>query len=203
MFERFLEVFALTGGPPVWDTPVQATAHEWMNAAGGRTFEHGLYRVHTRPSARDADRLVRVAFPEFDGRIACFGYDWLGRQFATGTPPDPADDPEVLMFEPGGVAAVALHVTFSAFHDLELTGFAEPTLGRSMFLQWIREGGASPAVDECVGYRTPPSLGGAQAIANLELSTWAPTGYAWLDSGAGRTLSPRAATPRSSFEAVW
>ena len=81
MFERFLGVFASSGGDVA--APAQATVDACLEAAGGRSFADGLYRVHTRTSASASDALVADAFPELAGRLACFGYDWLGRQFAT------------------------------------------------------------------------------------------------------------------------
>jgi Domain of unknown function (DUF1851) len=170
MFERFLGTFAVTSGSSVQMLPAGATAGKWMDQAGGRTYENGLYRVHTKESARAADALARAAFPEFAGRLACFGYDWLGRQFATDMARGSGGDPEVLMFEPGTGEVLEIPVPFSAFHDGELVDYGEEALARGFFVQWLQTGGPSPKLNECIGYRKPLFLGGQDVVANLELS---------------------------------
>lgn len=170
MFERFLNAFDSSGD---WSRTARSTATtvaEWLHVAGGQSFEAGLYRVHTPSSARSSDVMVRAAFPEFAGRLACFGYDWLGRQFATDTARGSGEDPEVLLFEPGTGEALEIPVPFSRFHDEELVDYAEEALARSFFDEWRRSGGRTPDLSECIGYRRPLFLGGEDAVPNLEVS---------------------------------
>ena len=68
----------------------------------------GLYRLHTAMSAVAADGLVDAAYPDFEGRIECFGVDWLGRQFSLDSTRGRADDPEVLMFDVGAGEALEI-----------------------------------------------------------------------------------------------
>lgn len=170
MFERFSDSFAVSDGPRPAASPPNATVGAWLDVAGGRTFEGGLYRVHTRASGLASDGLVRAAFPEFAGRLTCFGYDWLGRQFATDEGRGSGDDPEVMMFEPGTGEALEIPVPFSRFHDEELVDYTEEALARSFFEEWRHSGGPSPKFSECVGYRRPLFLGGKDVVENLELS---------------------------------
>lgn len=169
MFERFLTAF-----DPSRDTgitpPSSATVGSWLDVAGGVSFAGGLYRVHSKTSASASDALVRHAFPEFAGRLACFGYDWLGRQFATDTGRGESEDPEVMLFEPGTGEALEIPVPFSLFHDEELVDYTEEALARSFFEQWQRSGGGAPSISECVGYKRPLFLGGEDVVANLEIS---------------------------------
>lgn len=79
---------------------------------------------------------MRSAFPEFGGRFVCFGYDWLGRQFATDSRRGESEDPEILLFEPGTGEALEIRVPFSQFHDAELVDFAEEALALGFFSQW-------------------------------------------------------------------
>lgn len=170
MFERFLASFPVSDGPRVAARSKMTSVGEWLDAAGGRTFEGGLYRVHTKVSARASDALVRDAFPEFAGRLTCFGYDWLGRQFAADTGRGTADDPEVMLFEPGTGEALEIPVPFSRFHDEELVDYTEEALARSFFDQWRHSGGQAPTISECVGYQRPLFLGGQDSVANLEIT---------------------------------
>ena len=167
MFERFLGVFAPSGGDVV--APGQATVGAWLEAAGGRTFADGLYRVHSRTSASASDALVADAFPELSGRLACFGHDWLGRQFATDTARGTSDDPAVMLLEPGTGEALEVPVPFSRFHDEELVDFTEEALALSFFQEWLRSGGVAPTPSQCVGYERPLFLGGEDTVDNLEL----------------------------------
>ncbi|MBM6403443.1 DUF1851 domain-containing protein [Phycicoccus sp. CSK15P-2] len=170
MFERFLATFAVSDGPSLVTQSVDGTVGAWLDAAGGRTFGDGLYRVHTRASARSSDALVRAGFPEFAGRLTCFGYDWLGRQFATDAARGSDGDPEVMLFEPGTGEALEIPVPFSRFHDEELVDYTEEALARTFFDQWRHSGGSVPTVAECVGYKRPLFLGGQDVVANVELS---------------------------------
>lgn len=43
-------------------------------------------------------------------------------------------------------------------------------LAKSFFHKWKKSGGASPAHSQCVGFRQPLFLGGADDLDNLELS---------------------------------
>lgn len=170
MFERFLSSFKVTSGPSVIASNATASASDWIDIAGGRAFEGGLYRVHTKADASRADDLVRAAFPEYEGRFACFGRDWLGRQFATDSSRGSESDPEVLLFEPGTGQALQIPVGFSWFHDGELVDSSEAALAPTFFEQWLAVGGAAPSQSECIGYKTPLFLGGRDETENLELS---------------------------------
>ena len=169
MFERFLAAFDPSGDSGITPTP-SATVGEWLDLAGGQGFADGLYRVHTKASARAADAWIAHAFPEFAGRLACFGHDWLGRQFATDTGRGTSADPEVMLLEPGTGEAFEIPVPFSLFHDEELVDFTEDALAISFYEQWRHAGGAAPGPSECVGFRRPLFLGGEDVVANLELS---------------------------------
>lgn len=170
MFERFLATFDVTDWPSLLVQAPVASVGAWLSTAGGRAFEGGLYRVHAHASARASDELVRAAFPEFAGRLTCFGYDWLGRQFATDADRGASEDPEVMLFEPGTGEGLEIPVPFSRFHDEELVDYTEEALARSFLEQWRRSGGPAPKASECVGYRRPLFLGGQDAVSNLELS---------------------------------
>lgn len=168
MFERFLAAFDPDGSTGI--APAAATVSSWLDVAGGRSFADGLYRIHTKASASASDALVRHAFPEFAGRLSCFGYDWLGRQFATDTKRGERDDPEIMLCEPGTGEAFEIPVPFSLFHDTELVDYTEDALALSFFHQWRQAGGGAPSVTECVGFKRPLFLGGSDIVSNMELS---------------------------------
>jgi hypothetical protein len=176
MFERFLNSFVVDSVPePTRDwAPRGVTASgfgELMSEYAGCTFEKGLYRLHTAESAALGDRLAAEAFPEFAGRARCFGLDWLGRQFALDSARQEANEPLVLMFEPGTGQVLEIPGNFVDFHDRELVDYANEALAREFFDEWAAANPSSLplSLTDCVGYKVPLFLGGEDRIENLEV----------------------------------
>ena len=84
-FDRLGATFRITrfptSGPEVWPF-AQGDLSKVFSSLGGVCLDDGLYRVHSPKSAEHWSRLITDGFPSFQGRALCFGYDWLGRQFA-------------------------------------------------------------------------------------------------------------------------
>jgi hypothetical protein len=174
MFDRFIGAYGPGTPHPKGAGQFPDGAPELMTRFGGYTFRDGLYRLHTAASARLADERVREAWPDrFADRIACFGFDWRGRQFSR----DPArrdDDgePLVLLYEWGTGDALEIPATLAGFHDEILIDMAEQAVEVSAFEDW-RRGNPDKvplAHEECVGYRVPLFLGGEDDASNLEVS---------------------------------
>jgi len=178
---RFLATYELTSGKPETIDGDCRTARDVMNRLGGATFEHGLYRIHTPTSSQTASRFVRDAFPHHEDQLECFGFDWLGRQFAISA--RHADDPdaEILMFEVGTGEVLEIPVPFRNFHGGELVDFCDAALAASYFAEWMSDSGPSVQFNQCAGYRIPLFLGGMDTVDNLELSDidvyWSLTGH--------------------------
>ena len=191
MFERLL---ALIPSSPAM-APVDAGTpppgrRALLGGLAGITLGHGLYRFHTRSSAAAADALVDAAYPDFAGRVACFGMDWLGRQFSLDTTRGTDDDPEVLLFDVGAGEALEIPAAFSAFHDVELTEYTDAALASEFFEQWLRAHPDPINFDQCVGYKIPLFLGGGDHIGNLERTDldlyWTLTGQLRTNAMGGR-----------------
>ena len=170
MFERLSKVLPASPieGPADLGTPADGPRHE-VGALAGTTLANGIYRLHTAASATAADQLVRAAYPDFEGRIACFGVDWLGRQFSLDPTRGTGSDPEVLLFDVGAGEALEMPVAFSLFHDQELVEYPDAALAADFFAQWRKVHLESLAFDQCAGYRVPLFHGGADELANLEV----------------------------------
>lgn len=113
---------------------------------GGCTFDGGLYRIHGSESARLASGWVNEAFPEFQGKLVCFGFDWLGRQFALDPLRGSAPDLQVLMLEPGTAEALEVPVSFSRFHDDGLEDYYDACLAPEFFAEWMAARAAALAL---------------------------------------------------------
>jgi hypothetical protein len=140
-----------------------------VSVLGGCSFDAGLYRVFPVAEVAGRTALAVEAFPEFAGRIQCFGMDWLGRQFATDSARGSKNDPELLLLEPGTGGALEIPVALSKFHDEELVDYADAALAVDFYREWLAGGGSAPAMNECVSYRTPLFLGGVDDTTNLEI----------------------------------
>lgn len=168
--ERFALFQAAEGAePPIVDWPASEPALGLLRRHAGATFAEGLYRIHTRSSSEQIEPSIAAGFPQFAGRWAPFGFDWLGRQFACRRGTD-RDEAPVLMFEPGTGEALEIPVNVWLFHDQELVDDPEPALAVSFFRDWMASGGRPLAHSEVVGYRVPLFLGGQDSIDNLEVS---------------------------------
>lgn len=72
------------------------------------------------------------------------------------------------MLEPGTGEALEIAVSPAAFHDEELMNEPDAAAAYSFFEQWLAAGGVRPDYDQCIGYKHPLFLGGADDIANCE-----------------------------------
>jgi hypothetical protein len=171
VFERLLTLIPQShvSGPADSGTP-PAGVRAALGHVAGVTLRRGLYRLHTAKSAAAADRLVAAAYPDFEGRIACFGMDWLGRQFSLDPTRGRVDDPEVLLFDVGAGEALEIPTAFSQFHDSELTEYTDAALAATFFDQWLEAHPASIKFDQCVGYDVPLFLGGDDELRNLNVT---------------------------------
>jgi hypothetical protein len=140
----------------------------FLREFGGSSFRGGLYRTVSFASLTLWDQRIATAYPDYEGRVTCFAYDWLGRAFALDWNRLEAAEPGVLMFELGTGYALQVPRNLESFHELELTDFAEQALALSFFEHWLDSGGRAPAQDECIGYRKPLFLGGEDELSNLE-----------------------------------
>jgi hypothetical protein len=137
---------------------------------GGTSFNHGLYRIIRASDVDEWNARITFGFPEYAKRITCFGYDWLGRAFATDVHRLESGHPGVLMFEPGTGEVLRVPANVQTFHDVELIQDSEPALASHAHKEWLARGGAAPAYPECVGYKVPLFLSGADEFENMELS---------------------------------
>jgi hypothetical protein len=137
---------------------------------GGSSFNGGLYRVVRLSELAAWTSRIGYAFPEFKGRVTCFGYDWLGRAFAIDATRLEDGRPGVVMFEPGTGQALNIPANIETFHDDELINFGDSALAIDFYRRWQKLPHTALAYDECAGYKRPLFLGGVDDIENLEIS---------------------------------
>ena len=150
--------------------PAVPGLREFLGSFGGASFRDALYRAIHAADLNEWKERICVGFPEFEGRITCFGYDWLGRTFALDSKRLEDGQPGVVMFEPGTGEALKIRSNIQTFHDVGLMEFGEAALAISFYDKWAASGGAKPTYTQCVGYRKPLFLGGSDEVENLEIS---------------------------------
>lgn len=178
LFERFLAEHPLLPpgqvASPMWREPRLQAATGYDELAGrfaGCSFQNGLYRLHDASSGPRTQALIAEAFPSFAARAYPFAFDWLGRQFALDEGRKQADEPLVLILEPGTGQALEVPLPFSTFHDEELVDYHDAALATGFFAEWAQDHAAELPLptDRCVGYRVPLFLGGKDRVDNLEV----------------------------------
>lgn len=87
MFETFQKHFpvesrlVLDSGSESFETKIPGL-NELLTSFGGASFKLGLYRIIRAQDVAQWNARVTLGFPEFAGRITCFGSDWQGTAFA-------------------------------------------------------------------------------------------------------------------------
>lgn len=175
MFDIFQSNFvrdpwAREGDDQPFATPSLPGLSQLFEQFGGASFRSGLYRIIHPSDLSDWQERIHLAYPEFEGRVFCFGFDWLGSVFALDIKRTEGGQAAVMMFEPGTGEALEIPSNLESFHEAGLIEFGEAALAISFQEKWLASGGAVPHYDQCVGYRMPVFLRGADEVENLELS---------------------------------
>src|SRR6476659_4267018 len=92
----------------------------FLSRFGGLSFNDGIYRMHTRESSERWSQIAASVFPEPKLDIGCFGYDWLGRQFALDTSRKSAKEGMVLMLDVELGQVYSTDRNMIDFHNIEL-----------------------------------------------------------------------------------
>ncbi|TPL05322.1 DUF1851 domain-containing protein [Mesorhizobium sp. B2-4-14] len=176
MFETFRQNFPIEGrvatdpGTPVVDTGIPGL-NELLDSFGGASFQQGLYRIIRPQDVPVWNARINLAFPETNGRVTCFGYDWQGSAFALDSQRLEEGQPGVVLFEPGTAEALEIPNNIVTFHDVLVVENPDAALSANIYLEdWLAAGGTQPGYDQCIGYKRPLFLGGEDDISNQELS---------------------------------
>ena len=140
---------------------------ELMGRFQGTQFGKGEYRLHNINEIKKWNEIVSIAFPELEGKIECFGSDWLGRQFAIyyGT----KECETILILEPGTGYILEIPSDFKNFHNDELINNYNACVAIDFYESWLKEN-QNVLLNQCAGYKIPLFLGGDDTVENLELT---------------------------------
>jgi len=133
---------------------------------GGYSFDAGSYRVHNRTSSLFWTLVVSEFFKNKKRNIHCFGFDWLGRQYAI----DIKKDQMIYLFDPATAEFFELDQDLISFHNVDLVDFCEETLSLEEYRKWLNLGNEQLRFDQCIGFEVPLFLGGIDRLENYELT---------------------------------
>ncbi|RVD58572.1 DUF1851 domain-containing protein [Mesorhizobium sp. M2D.F.Ca.ET.185.01.1.1] len=176
MFEKFRQSFAIdsrVAEDPGMASPATgiASLNELLRDFGGSSFKQGLYRIIRGQDIPVWNARINLGFPETNGRVACFGYDWQGSAFAIDNQRLEQGQPGVVLFEPGTAKALEIPANIETFHEALVIENPDAALAANIYAEdWLPSGGAQPAYDQCVGYKKPLFLGGEDDISNMEIT---------------------------------
>lgn len=139
---------------------------EFILQLGGKSFGKGLFCSFSKEDVRTWTENVSKAFPEFDGKVLPFGYDWLGRCF--GIDLRVGSYGKVLMFEIGTLDVLEIPCSFLEFLNKEIPKYSNECLAENYYKQWMDYTEKVIKYGRCAGYKIPLFLGGEDTIENLE-----------------------------------
>lgn len=168
MLERFFAHF-VDDGPALAGVTLNArlSPEHVLAVLSGRSFNGGLYRLHTPDAAVKWNGIVGRLYGQYAGRISVFGYDWLGRQFALDSERVENGRPLVVMFAPAQGDSYLIPADIAGFHDQILVDLPEPTLALSAYRAWRAAGNGPLPMNQCAGFKRPLIMGGSDEVANL------------------------------------
>jgi hypothetical protein len=173
-FERFLAAYTVDPdskeGEPRLPMPGESIQgwREIMDVYSGCTFGNSIYRLHTQETGKWADEMLRRTVPR-PSTCYCFGFDWLGRQFALHPRDRAGDEPGVALIDPVERRVLMTDRQYFLFHVEEVVDDPNSSFEFDDFEQWERANPESLPLkfNQIVGYKIPLSLGGEHEVENM------------------------------------
>lgn len=146
---------------------------EFEREIGFGSFASGLIRFFKpgRMEALSSWTVIgkqRVPMP-VHSRLLPFASTWHGDLFCFDTGLAQNRHFTICMLEPGAGRLLKIARTLEQFIGETLIREPEPALVPQFYQQWKLAGGSRPTLAQCVGYRIPLFLSGADTVENLEL----------------------------------
>lgn len=160
-----------SAAPGSGGTTAPAPVREIVGELGGISFAGGLYRVLPAHAVSTWTQTAQDALPGLHGRLTVFGVDWSGRLFAADAARvDDEGQQRVLVLDPGTGESYESRSTVREMHTWELLEQPHALLRQPGYERWrLAADDEQPlSLTECVGYRVPLFLGGAEDAGNQE-----------------------------------
>lgn len=181
MFEKFRHYF-------IKDNAVRANAVDLKNhdlellpRNGGRltsfleefdgaSFNRGLYRVLDIADILPYTARISTVFPNYEGRICPFAYDWLNRIYSVDISQTANTQPMLHLFSHLTDEVFELPFEIATFHNEVLTNRESQVLDSDMFDNFLASARKKAiSRSQCVAMRVPLFLGGTYCVENMEI----------------------------------
>ena len=136
---------------------------ELLLDCGGKSYDKGLYTIHTFKESLEWTNLLSEYFPKFKDEIISFAHDWMGRQFCVPTRSNEC----ILMFDPATQEDFFIEENLLFFHNTILVEDKIDFLALDMFeevLAYLKTD--SIKFNQCLGFKTPLFLNGKLEVSN-------------------------------------
>jgi hypothetical protein len=145
---------------------------EFEEHVGFGSFESGLIRVF-KPGRMEAlaawGAIGKQKAPmQVYSRFVPFASSWHGDLFCLDTHLHENQRFAICLLEPGTGKLLRIAPTIEQFFSETLINERESALVSSFYGAWRLSGGAVPTFSECIGYKVPMFLNGADTVNNLE-----------------------------------
>ena len=159
-FENFLRFF----GDKKTDIEGLETVFNFRTSFSGREFGDGAFKAFIEDEIEKWNSVALEMFPDFQIDFILFGYDWLGRFYAT----DKSEN-IIYLLDPSTNEISELEDKFAHFINEMIPQNANDILALKLYKKWLRKN-TKPSYKNCVGYKVPLFLGGKDKISNYEES---------------------------------
>lgn len=139
---------------------------ELLLELGGKSFDNGLYTIHTFKDSVKWTSLLSRYFNKAENSFLSFGHDWMGRQFCVSRNTNEC----IYMFDPATQEEFFLDENLLEFHNNCLPNLKIENLALDFFedvLKYLRITGIN--YHQCLGFKTPLFLNGKEELSNYEV----------------------------------
>lgn len=157
-FEKFLKFF----GEKKMAVEEIENVVTFTEVFSGKEFGDGAFKVFKKEEIEKWNGVVREMFPDFLMGFCLFGYDWLGRFYATDI-----TENVIFVFDPSTNETMELFCQFAFFVNKTLPKSANDILALKLYKKYLKDN-RKPVYSSCVGYKVPLFLGGEDTLENYE-----------------------------------
>jgi hypothetical protein len=172
MYEKFINNFEISISQNIENNPgledkLPDPLFTLLELHGGKTFNKGLYRLHTFKSSIQWSLIIGNYFNRYKLKIYSFGFDWMGRQFCMSS----SDDNLLFMFDIAATEYFEHQQDLELLHNDDFVNETDNMLSSDLYSQILKYYNLeSIGYNECLGYKIPLFLGGNDSIDNYYLS---------------------------------
>jgi hypothetical protein len=139
-----------------------------LSQFGGKSFDSGLYRIHTFSSSLYWTKQLSEYFPNYPN-VYTFAFDWAGCIYASGKK---GKKTMLYLFDPADLQVHELQQSVTGFHNQDLVLYRDETLLTKKFKTALKRCNLTKlGFNECIAYKTSLFLAGKDTTQNRSLSS--------------------------------